>query len=170
MSNEVQVPYYAISNTIYMVVRDNVSKVWNVVSEAFEIWDDSSIANYVANATYKGGLLHSVVFPSTIADGTYTAIFFIRSGLTPVLANDIWIGSGVYLWDITTQTLSPAGGSSGGSTAITFERSPKVQVKRSENVTVTTVPADVVIQTETVKRTSEAATSQVKRTSSSEIG
>jgi hypothetical protein len=93
-------------------------------------------------------------------------MIFIQGGATPIVANDIWIGNGAYAWDITTQTLSVLGG---GSTAITFERSPKVQVRRSENVTVVTTPADVVIEEPTVKRTSTGSTSQTKRTSSSQI-
>ena len=169
MSNAVQIPYYEIANTIYMAVRDSDSKVWNTVSEAFEVWSDGSIASYVINATYKGGNIYAATFPAAVVSGDYVTMLYIRSGLVPVLAADAWIGNGSYTWDITTQTLSAPGGS-GGSSSITYERSPKVQVKRSEGVTVSTVPADIVIEDPAVKRTSGGSTSQIKRNSSSQIG
>jgi len=162
--NKIQIPYYEISNTIYVTVRDGTSKVWNTVSEAFEVWEDSNIVKYAIAATYRDGLMYDVLFPATILDGNYIAMIFIQGGVNPVVAEDIWIGSTDLIWDIETQTLS-----SGSASTITIERSPKVQVKKSENITITTVPAEVEILPETVQRTSEGSTSPIKRTSSSQI-
>ena len=169
MSNQIQIPYYDISNTIYVTIRDRSSKVWNIITKLFEVWSDLSIANYAINALYKEGSMHTATFPSDIDDGDYTAMIFTQGGVNPVVADDIWIGDNSYTWDKVNASLTPVGVSSGGS-VVTIERSPKVQVKRSENVTITTVPATVVIEEETVQRTSEADTNQIQRGSSVRIG
>lgn len=170
MSNQIQIPYYDINNTIYVTIRDDSSKVWNTVTKLFEVWSDLNIANYVIEVTYKEGSLHTVSFPSDIDNGNYTAMIFIQGGLIPAVAADIWIGDNTYTWDKANASLTPVGGSSEDGSVVTIERSPKVQVKRSENVTITTVPAEVTIDPETISRTSEANTNQIQRGSSSRIG
>ncbi len=99
MSNKFHIPYYKIANTIYVTIRDDNGKVWNTSGKAFEVWNDSSIANYVVNATFKEGSLYIVEFPLDISRGYYTIMIFIRSGASPVVDDDIWIGTLSSYWD-----------------------------------------------------------------------
>lgn len=99
MSNQVQIPYYELANTIYITIRDGDGKVWNTSSKIFETWGNLSIADYVVNATYKNGLLYTVEFPLDISRGYYTMMIFLQSGVSPNVDNDIWIGSMSSYWD-----------------------------------------------------------------------
>lgn len=85
------------SNYIYITIRDADGKVWN--GSAFETWSDGSIANYVVNASYAGGLLYTANFPEAIINGYYTIQIFLQAGGSPVVANDIWIGNAAGYWD-----------------------------------------------------------------------
>jgi len=99
MSNKIHIPYYKISKTIYITIRDENGNVWDTSSKTFEVWVDLSVANYVVNATFKEGSLYVVEFPLDISRGYYTMMIFIRSGALPVVDNDIWIGSMSAYWD-----------------------------------------------------------------------
>lgn len=99
MSNEIHIPYYKIANTIYIVVRDSVGKVWDTVSKSFVTWIDANIAKYAVSSTYKEGSLYSAAFPTDISRGYYTTMIFIQSGVSPNVDNDIWIGSLGSYWD-----------------------------------------------------------------------
>lgn len=99
MSKNIHIPYYEVSNTIYITIRDSVGKVWHTTSKTFEVWDDSSIANHVVNSTYKEGSLYVVEFPLDISRGYYTIMIFLQSGASPVVDDDIWLGSMSSYWD-----------------------------------------------------------------------
>lgn len=105
MSNKIHIPYYKISNTIYVVVRDSAGKVWDTVGKSFVSWIDGNIAKYVINSTYGEGSLYVASFPTDISNGYYTIMIFIRSGVSPDVDNDIWIGSMSAYWDKVNSNL-----------------------------------------------------------------
>ena len=99
MSNKFHIPYYKISNTIYVTIRDADGKVWNTSTKTFVVFSDLSIANYVVNSTYKEGSLYVAEFPLDISSGYYTIMIFLQGGVSPVVVNDIWIGTMSSYWD-----------------------------------------------------------------------
>ena len=99
MTNKFHIPYYKISNTIYVTIRDVDGKVWNTSTKAFVAFSDLNIANYVVNATFKEGSLYVAEFPLDISSGYYTMMIFLQGGVLPVVANDIWIGTMSSYWD-----------------------------------------------------------------------
>lgn len=190
MSNQVQIPYYEIANTIYIIIRDEDSKVWNTSSKIFEVWDDLNIADYVVNSTYKEYYLYAAVFPADISRGHYAAMIFLQSGGSPNISNDIWIGNASYYWDgadlfadrVETLVEYSAGlrftekaleeGADGGDGVVvkTIERAPKTQIEASEVVDAEDVPVDVEVLPAGVQRTSAARAGTLTRGSSSRIG
>lgn len=105
MSNKIHVPYYSISNSIYVTIRDDNGKVWNTSSKLFESWSDLSITNYVINAVYKKGSLYVANFPFDVATGYYTIMIFLQGGVEPVVSMDIWLGDICSCWDKATNSL-----------------------------------------------------------------
>lgn len=99
MSSKIHIPYYQLANVLYVTIRDDAGNVWNTSSKTFGVWSDGSIANYVTNATFKGGSLYVAQFPLDISRGYYTIMIFLRSGGVPDVANDIWLGSMAAYWD-----------------------------------------------------------------------
>lgn len=190
MSNKIIIPYYKISNTIYVTIRDVDGKVWNGTS--FVTWIDGSIVSYVINTTYVEGSLYVVIFPGAVVNGYYTIQIFLQAGGSPVVANDIWIGNTAGYWDkdnlnllgvrvdslleysigqrFTEKSLEEA--PSGGGDGVTIiERTPKVQVKAAEGVETVTVPAEIEVLSPTVQRDSSGEiTDSVERTSTTKVG
>lgn len=99
MANKIHIPYYKISNTIYVTIRNENGNVWNTSSKAFVVWSDLSIANYVINSTYKEGSLYIAEFPVDIPKGYYTVMIFLQSGVSPNASADVWLGTSNYYWD-----------------------------------------------------------------------
>lgn len=99
MANKIHIPYYKISNTIYVTIRDEDGDVWNTSSKTFGVFSDSSITSYVVNATFKEGLLYIAEFPLDISRGNYTVMIFLQAGVSPNVDNDIWLGSMSSYWD-----------------------------------------------------------------------
>lgn len=193
MSNKFHIPYYEIANTIYVTIHNEDGNVWNTSSKTFGVWDDSGIANYVVNATYKGGSLYMVEFPLDISRGFYTIMIFLQGGVSPVVANDIWLGTLGSYWDkdnnnlvgvrvdslveyftgqrFTEKALEQAPTGAGGDGVVIIERTPKVQVKAEEGVETVTVPAEIEVLDPAVKRESSAEiTDEIQRTSNTKVG
>ena len=105
MSNKIHIPYYKISNTIYVTIRDDNGQVWSTSSKTFGVWNDSSIANYVVNATFKEGSLYIAEFPLDISRGYYTITIFLQGGVSPVVDDDIWLGTLSSYWDKDNKNL-----------------------------------------------------------------
>lgn len=188
MSNQFQIPYYAVANTIYIVVRDENSKVWNTAGKIFETWDALNIADYVVNSTYKEYYLYAAAFPADIVRGYYTITIFLQSGASPNVSNDIWIGSAAAYWDgtdlfsarvetlleysdgerFTAKALEEVVG--GGGVIKTIERAPKTRVEASEVVDINNIPVDVEVLPAGTQRTSSAKAGTLTRKSSSRIG
>jgi len=99
MTNKFHIPYYEISNTIYVTIRNDVGNVWNTSTKAFVVFSDLSIANYVVNSMYKEGSLYVAEFPLDIPRGYYTIMIFLQGGVSPVVADDIWLGTMSSYWD-----------------------------------------------------------------------
>lgn len=133
MSNKIHIPYYRVLNTIYVVIRDKTDKVWHISNKVFEVWDDTKIAKYVVNSVYKEGLLFAAVFPIDVPTGYYTIMIFLQSGDSPVVDNDIWIGSMSSYWDKDNSNLLAA---ATAGPVVTIERTPTAQV---ESPTVTSI-------------------------------
>ena len=192
MSNKFHIPYYMIDNAIYIIIRDEDGKVWNTSNKTFGVWNDSSIANYVVNTTFKKGSLYVGEFPLDILRGYYVIMIFIRTGVLPVVTDDIWIGSMSVYWDkdnsnlvgvrvdtlveydsgerFSEKSLEEVPTAAGGA-VVTIERTPKVQVKAEEGVDTVTMPADIEVLDPAVQRESSAEiTDDIERTSSSRIG
>lgn len=167
MSNKIHIPYYKISNTIYVVVRDSADKVWHVINKVFEVWDDLKITNYVVNSTYVEGSLYSVEFPTDISSGYYTIVIFLQSGVSPNVDNDIWLGSSSSYWDEDASNLLSA---ASAGPVVTIERAPKIQVEASEVVDAEDTPANVEVLPPGVQRTSSAKAGTLTRESSSRVG
>jgi len=106
MLNQIQISYPEISNVIYIIIRDKIGNVWNITEEAFEVWNDSNLSDYVKNSTYKGGNLYIVEFPDTIIRGYYTIQIFIRSGVVPA-STDLLLDSVIGYWDDDANNLLP---------------------------------------------------------------
>lgn len=186
MLNQIQISYPHISNTIYVVIRDTVGKVWN--GSAFETWIDGSIANYDIACTYKGGNLYSVDFPASIARGYYTIQIVIQSGAVPS-TSDLPLDGALGYWDADAGNLLPvrvdtlveySNGErftekaleevAGGGVIKTIERAPKTRVEASEVVDIDNIPADVEVLPAGTKRTSSARAGTLTRNSSSRVG
>ena len=190
MSNKISIPYYKISNTLYITVRDENGNVWNTSSKSFGVWDDLSIANYVVNATFKGGSLYIAEFPLEVSRGYYTIIIFLQGGVSPAVDDDIWLGTLSSYWDKDNSNLigiridslveysegqrfsSKALEQAGGGDGVTIiERTPKVQVKSTENVETVQVPAEIEVLPDSVQRESSAMiTDEIIRKSSTRVG
>jgi len=99
MPNKIHIPYYQIANVLYVTIRDATGNVWNTSSKTFGVWSDGSIANYVTNATFKGGSLYIAEFPLDISRGYYTIMIFLQGGVSPVVDDDIWLGTLSSYWD-----------------------------------------------------------------------
>jgi len=190
MSNKIHIPYYFVANTIYIAIRDADGKVWN--GATFETWSDENIADYVANATYTGGSLYVALFPLIIISGFYTIQIFLQAGILPSASADIWIGNLAGYWDkdnsnlvgvrvdtlveydsgerFSEKSLEEVPTAAGGA-VVTIERTPKVQVKSTENVETVQVPAEIEVLPPGVERTSAAEiTGGIERKSSTKVG
>ena len=190
MSNKIHIPYYFVANTIYIAIRDADGKVWN--GATFETWSDENIADYVANATYTGGSLYVALFPLIIISGFYTIQIFLQAGILPSASADIWIGNLAGYWDkdnsnlvgvrvdtlveydsgerFSEKSLEEVPTAAGGA-VVTIERTPKVQVKSTENVETVQVPAEIEVLPPGVERTSAAEiTGGIVRKSSTKVG
>jgi len=190
MSNKIHIPYYFVANTIYIVIRDDDGKVWNTASKTFGVFSKLSIANYVVNSTYKEGLLYVAEFPVDISNGYYTIMIFLQGGVSPNVDVDIWLGSMSSYWDKDNENLLFVRGDSlieystgqrftdkaleqgGGGDGVTIiERTPKVQVKSTENVETVQVPAEIEVLPDNTQRESSAIiTDEVVRKSSTKVG
>ena len=186
MLNQVHISYPYISNTIYIVIRNTVGKVWN--GSAFETWADASIENYDIPCTYKGGNLYSAVFPVAITRGYYTIQIVIQSGASPS-TDDLPLDGALGYWDADAGNLLPVRvdtlveysdgerftekaleQAEGGDGVTIIERTPKVQVETSEAVDTISIPAEVEVLLPGVQRESSAEVgSGIKRKSSSRV-
>lgn len=190
MDNKIHIPYYKVLNTIYIVVRDNVGKVWDTISKSFVTWVDVDVGKYAINSIYSEGSLHTASFPVDIANGYYSVMAFLQSGVSPVVDSDIWIGSLNSYWDKDNKNLfsvrvdslieysegqrfsSKALEQAGGGDGVTIiERTPKVQVKSTKNVETVQVPAEIEVLPDSTQRESSAIiTDEVVRKSSTKVG
>jgi hypothetical protein len=75
MAAELQVSVQA-GKTIYFLIRNRVSQIWNTNSLAFETYQTANYADYVVSATEQGTASAFYIgnFPSTITAGIYSAI------------------------------------------------------------------------------------------------
>lgn len=99
MASKIHIPYYSVSNTIYVTIRDATGNVWNTSSKIFGVWSDLSLASYVINAVYKEGSLYVAQFPIDISNGYYTIMIFLQGAVSPNVSTDIWIGTLNSYWD-----------------------------------------------------------------------
>lgn len=87
MAYELQLAYND-SATLYAIIRrtsDNY--VWN--GSAFEVWSSGSIANYDVPLTDRGGDMYNADFPSAIAAGDYIVFYYLQSGGTAAITDNL---------------------------------------------------------------------------------
>lgn len=102
MANEIQAQ--AVSGLDYIaLVRNAAAQPRNVVSAAFEAWDDDNIPSYAVPLTEQGTSGYFVGdFPAGIAAGRYFVEVREQVGLYPSL-DDVWEGGSPFDWDGTAE-------------------------------------------------------------------
>lgn len=132
MAAIIEIPASQSGQTLYAVIHDASGQLWN--GSAFETFNGSNWSNYVTALTEQTSSgYYKASFPSGVASGKYTIVYYAQQGGSPALG-DPTIGSGQIYWNGTIEEQTV--GSVVAATAVTLSASqPSLTIGTVTNVT-----------------------------------
>jgi|GEM_PF-1768578 len=97
MADELRANYPG-SATLYAIVRRiSDAYVWN--GSTFVVWADGDIASYDVSLTSNGGDYYTANFPTSIAAGAYSVLYYLQDGGTPAITDLLLPGGHDLYWN-----------------------------------------------------------------------